>query len=226
MIFKQVSKGARLSLESNGASIIGLNIQNKYFQDDDNLKEIISWSLRNFPKTYILLPDEPAVATFMAYGYNEKVARQKANQACLDLQSRCFMLCKDHPNFSSLQVVRWRKFEDNKSYKATFNVLKELYETNASFRRDVRADTMRGILHNGTLFDLQESVDIGIDAILKELAFVSMAPTILNESATAYLYHHFMPLLDGLLGGMYGVQVDARSGFIIGSTEKGASQAG
>lgn len=215
MNIKELSGSAKIALENRAAAIVGLSIRNGYFRNADNLAALMKFSVGNFSKVYLMLPDVPAVSTLMSFGYSEKEAKQKANLACNNLQNKCVRILEDLVPTERYQVIRWANIQESVHYKTNLEQLTKLFSIDLNFQRAIKSATMQVLVNNGTELPLEVALDYGVQFILQELAFITNAPLILNERNTAYIYHLEMPVLRDLLEMRYDIVISSTAGYMI-----------
>lgn len=217
MIIHSHSKVGKEALEEKEAVLIGLSIRNSYFKDE-NLHKLISWAKDNFKHIHLMCPDEPAIDTLMALGYPANKAKLKATLACNNLENKCRRIMEQLG--IDAKFIRWDDIKNHDGYTTVYQQLKELYENNPEFHRDVRDTTQEVIENHGTTLPMEEAIDIGVEFFLKETAFILNAAEILGVPKSAYLYHNEMPVLDKLMNGEYGFTAPGNTGYIVGETDR------
>jgi cyclo(L-tyrosyl-L-tyrosyl) synthase len=180
------------------ALIIGVSINNSYFKDE-NLTRLISWASKRSNSVYIMIPDEPAVYTMMALGYTEKEAEKKSKKKSNALENKCNQIIESLNVSTTVRVLRWKNFNSNICYSEALFDLRNTYQSDENFMSAVRTATIEVMLSNGVLTPNREAVEIGIQFLLKELAFISHADLILGQSNVGYVYHRTMSLMKDII---------------------------
>ena len=211
MNIKEISQVGKQVLELGQALIIGISIGNKYFKDE-NLRKLIKFGLDSRAcKIYIMIPDEPMVATLMAFGKTEvqaqRVARLKANA----LENKCTAIAKELG--ADILIIRWKDVVTNSSYIQFLNDLRKYFYEDRVFRGDVRQVTAEVLLNNSG-FANALNLEIGVQFLLKELAFILMSNRILGEETIAYVYHKTMSVLKSAVEHKYSLYNGSSVGYI------------
>ena len=199
-------------LQSKKAIIIGVSINNSYFSEE-NLKKLLLWAWSYTTRVYVMIPDEPAVHTLIAFGKSqgdaERVARLKSNA----LENKCRAIIQEK-NLTSVQIVRWKNIVDSEHYQSALDVIKREYSGLNCFAKDVNETTL-GVLRNAG-FDNPTLMQIenGVQFLFKELAFITHSSLILKEENTAYIYHSTMKVLKDILEGQYSFYSTKNVGFV------------
>lgn len=215
----EVSDAGRVTLDNKGAALIGLSIQNSYFRDEENLRQIYKWAADSFSKVFVMIPDLPAIHTLMSYGYPENKARQKAQLAANALENKLQAIVAEIASDTEFYLVRWTPLESNQDYLHSYKKLENLYRTNESFQSDIRSVTKSVIEGHGTSLDINQAVEIGVQFLLKELALISNSASILGVPECAYVYHRLLPVHKDMLEGKYGLTFPKNSGYIIAEVD-------
>ena len=185
--------------------VVGISINNSYFKTE-NLEKLIAWAAARAKSVYIMIPDEPAVYTLMALGKREedavRIARLKSNA----LENKCMKIAQAL-GLHSVKVIRWKDVSSNESYQTALMEIRQAYNSDLIFGAAIRATTA-AVLQSGG------SVEIGIEFLIQELAFISRANQVLGEEKTAYVYHKTMGILKDVIEGVYSFKADPYVGFI------------
>ncbi len=181
--------------------LIGLSINNSYFKDG-NLEKIIQWSAENAKRIFIMIPDKPAIFTLMSFGYSEDKAKAKARLESNRLENKCRKIIKEK-ELKDVIIIRWSDIESNSYYIEYLEKIKNLFRQNEEFKIDIE-NTTRGVLKNNvTDLDEGRAIEIGVNFLFQELAFISNAARILDLDKIAYLYHSTMPVFKNMVEGRY-----------------------
>lgn len=208
------SKAGKEALENHDSALIGLSIRNSYFKEE-NLKELIKWADENFNRVFVMIPDIPAIETLKSLGYSENRARQKAQLASNNLENKCISIIEEYGIEDKCKMIRWRDLSNNETYNNSFKNLKELYNVDENFKKDVRDTTDAVIEFHGSELPKEKAIDIGIGFLLQELAFILDSANILGVNRCAYVYHRSLPVHEYMLSGKYKYTLDEKSGYII-----------
>jgi len=219
MIVHEMSTIGESVLRNQQAVLIGLSIRNNYFKED-TIEELTRWASNNFGSLVFMLPDVPAMDTLCGLGYPFTKAREKAMLACNNLENKCQRIINKLDIAEKANIVRWAHLEGNSVYRKSFSRLSELYKNDDLFRKDARNATRHVMLSQETVLPIEESIDVGVGFLLKELSFIAAASEVLELAcATAYLYHRPMPVLHKLLSGQYAYSPSSMNGYIICEVE-------
>lgn len=218
MIINTTDKVGADVLRESGCVVIGLSIRNSYFTEDA-LKQLLAWSNDNFQHIYIMIPDKPAIHTLQALGYEFKKAKEKAMLASNNLENKCNRIIEQLTANDRFKIIRWDYIEANSSYVAALEQLTKLYSSNKQFQHDARSATQEVLKHNTDSILAAEAIEIGVQFLLMELAFIAHAADVLDQPHTAYIYHKEMPILENLLSGKYNLKAPGNAGYIIAKTQ-------
>lgn len=178
--------------------ILGISINNSYFKEE-NLARLVSWASMRSNSVYIMIPDEPAVHTMMALGYTEKDAEKKSKKKSNALENKCNQIIESLDVSTTVRVLRWKDFNSNIHYTESLSGLRNVYQSDENFKCAVKNTTIEVLLSNGLLAPSGEVLEIGVQFLLKELAFISHADLILGHQSVGYVYHRTMPLMKDII---------------------------
>lgn len=198
--------------------IIGMSPGNSYFKDEvvrDLLKKVIN----KYGSSAILIPDIPAIATYIAMGYPENIARRdKAIPKSNNLRNRT-QKAMDELGYSKEQVlvIDWEKdIERHLSYKAAYQKIRELYEINLAFKEAANEATKKVLGNAGKkLSDIECSARIGAHYLLAEIAFMEFSPDYLQADKIVYIYHRHWPIYEDYVAGKFDKKPKDYLGFEI-----------
>ncbi len=206
----ETSKVGEEVLKNRGVLIIGISICNSYF-GEENLQKIIVWAIeQGFTSVYIMIPDEPAVHTLMAVrGYAEGKAKIKSRLQSNALENKCKAIL-NKISVDGFQILRWGAFDAHPAYIEALQLIRGVYACDTGFK-DVLQQEVRKVFDTPPT-DLQ--ISIAVEFLFKELAFICYSSKILNEPATAYLYHKTMPVMKEIMAGKHSFKSLPNVGFI------------
>lgn len=187
-------------ITDKGAVIIGISLENSYFTRE-NLERILCWARQNAGRIYIMIPDEPAIYTMMGKGYSKEKATTKARLKANALENKCREIAVGLDIL--ITIVRWNTVTQKTSYGVNLHHIKEVYKWDKRFRNEMRNTTIEVLSLGGKIPTTREQIDIGVNFLMQELAFLVDAAHILSESSVAYVYHKTMPLLKACLEDEY-----------------------
>ncbi len=195
MNITEISPLGEQTIKNEGTAILGISVENSYF-NEKNLRALIAWAEINFSKIYIMIPDEPAIYTMMAKGYSKTKASTKARLKANALENMCHKIT--YLWTTEVEIICWNSIQQNIAYKMSLAKVQTLYEFDTTFNQMVRSTTKEVLTKNSNEV-LEESIDLGINFLFQELAFISNARQILGESLISYVYHKTMPVLQYVL---------------------------
>ena len=202
----------------NVIPVIGMSPGNSYFKDDV-IERLLKSVVEKFGGAAVLIPNIPAISTYIALGYPENIARRdKALPKGNNLRNKVEKT-KAKLKYSSEKVKlrNWEnEVENNPDYKEKHDAVLRLYESNYSFRMSVD-DATREVLENADqeISDLNTAVKIGVDYLLSEIAFMEFAPQYLGTSKTIYIYHRHWPVYEKYIAGDFDAIKKSWLGFEI-----------
>jgi tRNA-dependent cyclodipeptide synthase len=221
-------RGVRIA-DEKGCALIPLCPANGHFTRE-NIVELLECVAQNFSKIHLFVPDEPTLLTYEAVGYPTGKASQKLSKERRQLTKRGGDAMQGRPH----KLWDWESIKDHPTYIAEIERLESLYSRHGSLWKTVRSET-RQVLFN-TLLNMRrtssahihpslaevdasfevpdERIEIGTPYVLNELAFLTAAPTILNEDRLAYVYHREW-MLDEYIEGKFDGDPKPNLGFAV-----------
>ena len=214
----QITESSQVGQEvaaGGGALIIGVSINNSYFTEE-NIEKLLVWATAQSKSVYVMIPDDPAVFTLLALGRTqneaEKVARLKSNA----LENKARKIIKRH-YLEGIQIVRWDILKGKLKYLEAIAAVCHSYKDDMQMQKALR-DTTASVLSGNLGRDATESeIDLGVQFLLHELAFICHSDLILKESKTAYVYHSTMQVMKDIMAGKYSFVPRKNVGFITAS---------
>jgi cyclo(L-tyrosyl-L-tyrosyl) synthase len=193
----------------NDILIIGMSPGNGYFKQEV-INKLLPFGLNKYKNIIIFIPDIPAIATYVALGYPENIARgKKAISQGNNFRNRIQKTIQEkNLDTDKIYIVDWQQenIEQNKDYKEVFNYLHNLYINNNDFKKDINSATEAVLMNNPfrkkeiTLQDIEK----GTHYILSEFAFMMFLPKHLPEySDFIYGYHNPWPVWENFIDGKY-----------------------
>lgn len=206
----ETSKVGEEVLSNKGALVIGISICNSYFSEE-NLKRIIVWADKEgFSSAYIMIPDEPAVHTLMAVrGYAEGKAKRKSRLQSNALENKSSAILNEVRS-GRFQVLRWNLLNTHPVYAEALQKMRSAYMYDQVFKDAIQQETRK-------VFEqppIDSQIGTAVEFLFKELAFICYSSKILNEPATAYLYHKTMPVMKEIMAGEHSFKALPNVGFI------------
>ena len=178
---------------------------NSYFKDAE-VRYLLEKTVERFGRTAILIADIPAISTYVAYGYSEHKAREKAILKSNNLKNRTRRIQKEL-GFSDEQVkiIDWGKeVMNNPDYQKNFVSVETLYKNNLAFRADADATT-RQVIENSehSIENIEQATKIAVHYLLSELAFLEFAPKYSESENVVYIYHKNWPIYENYIAGKF-----------------------
>lgn len=199
-------------------AIIGMSPGNGYFKQGV-IDQLLEKAVNEFEHIGVFIPDVPAIATYVALGYPENIARsKKAIPQGNNLKNRVktSITNKGLPS-EKIRVFNWKEeIEGNEIYENYFSQVKELYINNTLFKQGINEATNEVLKDNPfkkkeiTLSDIQT----GTHYILSEFAFMLFMPSYLNQNLVSYVYHKPWPVFEKFIKGEYDGEVKDKIVFI------------
>lgn len=189
--------------------IIGMSPGNGYFKKEV-IDKLIPFGLQQTNTIGIFIPDVPAIATYIALGYPENIARrEKAIPQGNNFRNKVLKSILDQKlNKENIIVFDWRneKIEENSNYQKAFEYVSSLYKNNLEFKNDINAATEVVLLHNP--FKKKDinlvDIEIGTHYIISEFAFMLFLPTYLSQyKKFIYGYHNPWSVWEKFIAGEY-----------------------
>lgn len=194
-----------MGTDKNGY-IIGMSPGNSYFKDE-KIKFLLKETVEKYKKVSILIPDVPAISTYIAYGYAENVARRDKAIPQGNLLRNKVQRAMTQLGYNEQQVIviDWKdQVEPNNNYQSELTKIKELYNDNDQFQADVDKATEDVLLSSGRDFeDISKATKIAVHYLLSEIAFLEWAPDFLKTKEISYIYHNNWPVYENYITGKY-----------------------
>lgn len=206
---QEISPVGQDVLTHTGAVVVGLSLENSYF-NYENIKSICAWAQERKLAIYVMIPDEPAIHTYMACELSREKATQKARLKANNLENKCLRVSKELG--IQVAVIRWKSVRTRDKYRKTLSHLQDLLAINEKFKLDAQKTT-RMVLEGKNIKVSEASLELGIQFLLEELAFISNAHHFTGDKSM-YLYHKPTPVLKNLLAGKYGEE-NLEVGYIV-----------
>ena len=184
--------------------IIGMSPGNSYFKDEE-VSYLLQTTVNRFGKAAILVADIPAIATYMAYGYPENRARNKAIPKGNNLKNRSLRIAEQLGIADKVRIIDWEEeIEKDTEYKKYYASIQTLYETNEAFAKEVDGTTLSVLLGSEReIPNSKEATKIAVHYLLSELAFLEFAPSFLDANQVIYVYHRNWPVYERYVSGAF-----------------------
>ncbi len=200
-------------------AVLGMSPGNSYF-GQDSIRKLLRKGLEEYPRIGVLIPDIPAISTYVALGYPENRARtDKAIAQGNALKNKVRKAIEsDGLDTSRIRIFDWDKdgIEDNEEYRTQFQFIRNLYETNSQFKKDSNAATAE-VLNDNPFRKIsigEKEIQKGVHYLLSEFAFMLFLPQYLNEESVGYIYHKPWPVFEALIAGNYTASPMERVSFV------------
>jgi cyclo(L-tyrosyl-L-tyrosyl) synthase len=198
-------------------AVIGMSPGNSYFTDE-NIKSLIEIVIGKFNKAIVFIPDIPSIATYVALGYPENIARrEKSLPKGNNLKNKSLRAIKALNCEDKVRIINWvLDVQNNPAYKQFYNNVTLLYQSNELFHKDCNKATA-GVLESAQkkIESLDHAVNVGVTYLLHELAFMEFAPKFLNSNMVVSIYHKPWPVYQSYISGKYDGLVRQNLGFEI-----------
>ncbi len=196
---------AESSLMRKPLAIIGMSPGNSYFKDYE-VRFLLKESIDRFGHCAVMVADVPAIATYMAMGYEQNRARNKAIPKGNNLKNRTRRLAASLGyDEKQVRIIDWaEEIENNANYQQHYQNVLAKYADNAAFADSVRK-TCAEVLNNSQR-DLAEptaALEGATHYLLSELAFMEFAPEFFDCKRVCYLYHRNWPVYEDYISGRH-----------------------
>ena len=197
--------------------VIGMSPGNSYFKDEEVrhlLREVVS----RYGRTAILIADTPAISTYLALGYSESQARNKAIPKGNNLKNRTRRIMNELGLAEGVvHIIDWdEEIKNSEAYQAIYQKIASLYKTNPDFEKSVN-NTTRGVLEasDKNIKNIKEATGVAVHYLLSELAFLEFAPQFLNTKHVIYVYHKNWPVYEDYVAGKFDGETKLHLDFLL-----------
>ena len=211
MEIKEFSVGVQM--QKTPSIVLGVSINNSLFTNNEYLIKILMWASLFSKNIYIMIPDEPAMHTLRAIGYEEKKAESKARLKSNNIQNRFNEIFKTH-QVVNVTIIRWRDIVGNLNYQNSLIQIKKSYENDVCFKKALRMTTSEVLLQSLSREPKESEIDIGVGFLFEELAFICNATHILNKEQVVYVYHKTMVVMKSIFDEKYSFRAASGTGFL------------
>lgn len=186
-------------------AVIGMSPGNSYFKDYE-VRFLLEECINRFGNCAVMVADVPAIATYMALGYDRKKARNKAIPKGNNLKNRTRRLAEELGyDEKQVRIIDWaEEVETDSQYRTHYESVVQKYNSIPSFADRVRS-TCREVLENADRVanSLNEAVESATHYLLSELAFMEFAPAFFNTQRVCYVYHRNWQVYEDYISGRY-----------------------
>lgn len=215
---KIFEKGYQIARDK-GVAIIGISPGNSYYEEQ-TIYDTISRCSEIFSQVKIWIPSSPAIHTYNAIGYLDGKAESKARLSSNLIVNRVRRSLARLKMKEDCLMDWLTDIDPREEYKIGVEEALELYNTNKSFRLNVRNSTKKVIENKLKLGrDLEEAIDNGVLYQLEEFGSIKASPEIVGAKEATVVYHQDWPLLREYLNGTYGNIPTQNIGFTIMNNE-------
>lgn len=207
------------TLKNNGIALLGISPGNTYYKQSI-ISELIDVATTIFSKIYIVIPDKPHEHTYKAIGYADAEAQRRARKAShplkksVDTAKENVTLKTDIP----LHCFDWQtEIEASPCYQDKLDYIYTLYHGNKEFHDDIHNEVKHVIInypHKKQETITESMLMEGAQYMLKEFAFFSALPDMVQTDTIALVYHREWPLWEKFSNGFYGQEI-LKIGLII-----------
>ena len=197
--------------------IIGMSPGNSYFKDEEIrylLKEVVA----RYGRVAILVADTPAISTYVALGYPQNKARNKAIPKGNNLKNRTRRIMEEL-GFSGqvVRIIDWDgEVASDLKYQEHYKKIEDLYKHNDAFSKAVNETTLKVLEGSDKLLgDINRAVEVATHYLLSEFAFLEFAPSFLGSDRVLYVYHKNWPVYEDYIAGKFGGGVKLHMDFLL-----------
>ncbi|MBP9772990.1 MAG: tRNA-dependent cyclodipeptide synthase [Candidatus Pacebacteria bacterium] len=194
-------------LEDSSAFLVGTSLYNSYFTQE-KLNELIRWISVYKKRTIAVVTDLPVIHNLIAIGKTEAYAKKKVRRHGRNMELRCERAVSQTES-SLAQVYCWDKFVGHQAYQQGLEKMSNLYVRDANFAQCARDMTQQVLNNKLGVYANDEEVEIAVNFLLEELAFLCWSDDILGEDSVAYIYHQEMVIFSKLIRGEFDIEISS-----------------
>lgn len=197
--------------------LLGISPFNSYFSEE-NISDWIQWAQKTFNSFHIFVPDTLPIYTFLALGYSETKAIQKAKRQTAYLKNKIYRALEKNTISEDIIkkiIIDMDFLENNKSYQEIKEKYHHIYHNNIEFKKE--CDLSTGWVINGQPIKNEElfNENIAVEYILAEIPLFVDTSSILNVSSSLFVYHQTPQIIKYLYNNHMGNEfVKSNQGFI------------
>ncbi len=212
MEIKEYSQVGMDAVSERQTIIIGMSVNNSYF-NESNIEKLLLWAREKTDSVFVMIPDKPAVDTFLSLGYSNEESERKARLKSNNLENKCRVIIKRH-DIQGITIIRWNDVVGSLRYVESIRDIKYSYDDDMEFKEKLRLTT-KGVLSYAGKTEITDNViDYGVLFLLQELAFIARSTLILKKEKVAYVYHQTMEVLKNIFENKYQFAADPNVGFV------------
>jgi len=198
-------------------AIVGISLNNGYFKDYE-IRFLLQEAVGRFGRCAVMVADVPAIATYMALGYEESKARGKALSNGNSLKNRTRRQAEALGYGEDLvRIIDWAKeVEDDPRYRRHYDRLMEKYNRLPEFAQNVRqtsAEVLAGA--EKPPVDRDAAIETATHYLLSELAFMEFTPELLGCKKACFLYHRNWQVYEDYIHGRYDGTLKPQLDFLL-----------
>lgn len=209
-------------LSGDGVALALMSNRNSYFTAE-HIGEIVAASRKRGMHLILVAPDEPEEANYRAFGKTPLEAMQKSRSAFNQILNKASrFIQRESP---APEILRWETIRKQDAYQKMYRWLNALYAENTEFQAAVRVttyDVLRSKEKHGAgkMDHPERQMNVAVEFLLKEYAFLLAAGTMFGDRKTSSLYHRPMPVYERLINGEFGtVPIPNAVGIITASVQ-------
>lgn len=197
---RPISANSNQLLTQKEHALLGISPFNSYFSEE-MIVQWIQWAKNTFSSFQIFIPDTLPIYTFLALGYDESKARNKAKKQAAYLKNkilRALGRCKIEGTDASQLIIDMKFLESNPTYIELKEQCYDLYHQNATFQNE--CDQCTGwVLTGHTIKDFHQSnQNTAVHYILNEMPLFIDTPSIVGVESSLFVYHQTPELINFL----------------------------
>lgn len=186
--------------------VVGMSPGNSYFKDEE-VSYLLKTVVERYGRVVVMIADVPAIATYVAFGYPENIARrEKAIPQGNALKNRVKRAMENLGyDETQVRILDWaREVEGNPDYQKSYQNVRELYVSRETFKNDADETTRSVLLGSKKSFDdIQKATETAVHYLLSEIAFLEWASELFHVKQVSYVYHKNWPVYENYIAGRY-----------------------
>lgn len=210
-----ISEHTHYIFEKREHALLGISPFNGYFTES-RIKDLLYWSMREFAKINIFIPDELPIYNFIGAGCSERKAIYKVKRQANYLRNKIFKAFSSlghSREFAQTTLIDMSYLEKNSTYVKIRDLCYELHSNSSEFREQCLI--ARGWIAGGTpLLENENNPNPTSDYILREMPVFMDTPNILNVPSSVFVYHKLPDFILELFNNNLGLCTNLNQGFI------------
>ena len=211
-----LSRGKRFLMDKSIPKMVGVSMGNSYYTEKRIYNTLKHFS-QHTESLYCFFPDKINIHNFTAAGCSEtksnRMVRQLTNKCNRWIDNSISKLNNDNINIKVSRINWTSELESNQFYLESLNFIKQLYMNNTSFADSINSCSYQAVLgyrksytkqdRNTDTTVTQSELNEASNYLLKEFAYVRVAPQILDTPNLLIIYHKDWPEMQHLIDGVY-----------------------